>query len=43
VINGVNNMAEQYVELFDWQISNFPMKHLGVPVSPSKLHISDWT
>ena len=31
-----------YAELFNCQIGTFPLKYLGVPVSPSRLHVKDW-
>jgi hypothetical protein len=37
-----NNLAAIYAEIFNCQVSIFPIKYLGVPVSASKLHISDW-
>jgi hypothetical protein len=42
VINGKEDTAVNYVVLFDCQISNFPMRYLVVPDSPSKLHVVDW-
>jgi hypothetical protein len=41
VINGEGNIVEQYANVFDYQIGNFPMKYLGVLASLSKLHISN--
>jgi hypothetical protein len=41
VINGKEDTAVNYVVLFDCQISNFPMRYLVVPDSPSKLHVVD--
>jgi hypothetical protein len=40
-INDENNWAETYVDIFNCQIGTFPIKYLGVPVSPSMLHVSD--
>jgi hypothetical protein len=31
-----------YAEIFNCQIGTFPIKYLGVPVRPSRLHVSDW-
>jgi hypothetical protein len=31
-----------YAEIFNCQIGTFPIKYLGVPDSPSRLHVSDW-
>ena len=42
LVNGDHNMNLQYVELFNCQIGTFPLKYLGVPVSPSRLHVKDW-
>jgi hypothetical protein len=41
-INDENNLAATYAELFNCQIGTFPIKYLGVPVSPSRLHVADW-
>ena len=35
---GVKNM----LSFFNCQIGQFPIKYLGVPVSPSRLHVADW-
>jgi len=42
LINGDHNMNMLYAELFNCQIGTFPLKYLGVPVSPSRLHVKDW-
>jgi hypothetical protein len=42
LINGDENTNIQMVELFNCQIGMFPIKYLGVPVSPCKLHVKDW-
>lgn len=42
VINDFDNVASSYAEIFNCQIGYFPIKYLGVPVSPSKLHVVDW-
>jgi len=31
------------MDLFNCQSGEFPIRYLGVPVSPSRLHIKDWT
>ena len=41
VINGDDDMCLQYAELFNSQTGNFPLKYLGVPVSPTRLHAKD--
>ena len=33
----------QFAELFNCQIGKLPIRYLGVPISPSKLHNCDWT
>jgi hypothetical protein len=42
LINGDENKCVQMADLFKCQIGLFPIKYLGVPVSPSKLHVKDW-
>ena len=41
-INDEENWAEYYAEIFNCQVGTFPLKYLGVPVSPSRLHVCDW-
>jgi len=41
-INDEENMGQTYAELFNCQVGLFPIKYLGVPVSPSRLHVRDW-
>jgi len=41
-INDEENWANTYADLFNCQIGTFPIKYLGVPVSPSRLHVADW-
>lgn len=41
-VNDEENWAAVYAEIFNCQIGTFPIKYLGVPVSPSRLHIADW-
>lgn len=42
MINDPDNWGSFYAHLFNCQIGTFPLKHLGVPVSPSRLHLCDW-
>ena len=42
LINGDDEKTLQYADLFNYQIGSFPIKYLGVPVSPSRLHVVDW-
>jgi hypothetical protein len=42
VINGDDDIAMQYANLFNCQIGTFPMLYLGVPVRSNRLHIADW-
>ena len=42
LINGDDEKTLQYADLFNCQIGSFPIKYLGVPVSPSRLHVADW-
>lgn len=41
MINDCENLAPVYAELFNCQIGYFPIKYLGVSVSPSRLHVID--
>lgn len=41
LINGDENKCIKMADLFNCQIGFFPIKYLGVPVSPSKLHVKD--
>jgi rhodanese-related sulfurtransferase len=43
LINGDDDKNLQMAEIFNCQIGFFPIKYLGVPVSPSRLHVKDWT
>ena len=43
LINGGDSKCLQYAELFNCQIGTFPIRYLGVPVSPYRLHVKDWT
>jgi len=42
VLNDDSNWGERYADIFNCQIGLLPIKYLGVPVSPSRLHLSDW-
>lgn len=42
MLNDENNLAQVFAEIFNCQIGYFPIKYLGVPVSPSRLHLIDW-
>jgi hypothetical protein len=41
-INGCEELEIQYAEIFNYQTGSFPIKYLGVPVSPSRLHVIHW-
>jgi hypothetical protein len=41
-INDKENWANTYAAIFNYQVRSFTIKYLGVPVSPSRLHIADW-
>jgi hypothetical protein len=41
LINGDERKNIQIAELFNCEIGIFPIKYLGVPVSPSRLHVKD--
>ena len=43
MLHGDDNMGMQYAELFNCHIGTFPIRYLGVPVSPYRLHVKDWT
>ena len=42
LIHGDDFLEIQYAELFNCQIGSFPLKYLGVSVSPGRLHTKDW-
>jgi len=42
MINDEENWGQQYAEIFNCQVGLFPIKYLRVPVSPSRLKVSDW-
>jgi hypothetical protein len=41
-INDEENWDKIYAKIFNCQTDSFPIKYLGVPVSPSRLHVVDW-
>jgi len=43
LIYGDDELCLTYAEIFNCQVGKFPIKYLGVPVSPSRLHVADWT
>lgn len=42
MINDEEVWGEIYAEIFNCQLGAFPVKYLGVLVSPSRLHSIDW-
>jgi hypothetical protein len=42
MINDEDNWGQQYAEIFNCQVGLFPIKYLGVLVSPSRLKVNDW-
>jgi hypothetical protein len=40
-INDEERWDVTYAGIFNCQMGTFPIKYLGVPVSPSRLHIAD--
>ena len=42
MLNGDTDAELAYADLFNCQTGSFPIKYLGVPVSPSRLHVKDW-
>ena len=40
--HGYDILDLQFAELFNCQIGKFPIKYLGVLVSPRRLHVKDW-
>jgi hypothetical protein len=42
LIHGDEEKCVELAKLFNYQISCFPIKYLGVPVSPSRIHVKDW-
>ena len=43
LIHGDDELCLIYAEIFNCHVGKFPIKYLGVPVSPSRLHVADWT
>jgi hypothetical protein len=43
MINDEGNLGPMYADLFNYQVGLFPIKYLGVTVSPSRLKVSDWS
>jgi len=41
-VNDEENWASNYAEIFNCQVGAFPIKYLGVPVSPGRLYVADW-
>ena len=41
LIHGDDFLDLQYADLFNCQIGSFPLRYLGVPVSPGRLHVKD--
>lgn len=42
-VNDEQNWAGAYADMFNCQVGSFPIKYLGVPISPSRLHVRDWS
>jgi hypothetical protein len=42
LIGGDNIVASMYADIFNCQVGIFPIKYLGVPISPSRLCVIDW-
>ena len=40
MINDDNTWDSTYADIFNCQVGKFPIKYLGVPVIPSRLHLS---
>uniref|UniRef100_A0A0A9GMQ9 Uncharacterized protein n=1 Tax=Arundo donax TaxID=35708 RepID=A0A0A9GMQ9_ARUDO len=43
VLGSDNEIASTYADIFHCQVGNFPITYLGVPVSPSRLRVHDWS
>jgi hypothetical protein len=41
LIGGDNDISLQYAEIFNCNISLFPLRYLGVPISAGRLHVID--
>jgi len=42
LINGDDDLNVQYADFFSCQTGSFPIKYMGVSVSPTRLHTRDW-
>jgi hypothetical protein len=42
MIGGDRELALAYVETFNCNTNEFPLKYLGVPISAGRLYVSDW-
>jgi hypothetical protein len=42
LIGGDNNLALEYADIFNCQSGLFPLRYLGVPISPRRLRVIDW-
>ena len=42
LINGDDDLNVQYADFFSCQTGSFPIKYMGVYVSPTRLHTRDW-
>jgi hypothetical protein len=42
LVGGDNNLAVVYADIFNCQVSLFPITYLGVPISAGRLHVIDW-
>jgi hypothetical protein len=42
LIGGDNDISLEYADIFNCNISLFPLKYLGVPISARRLHVIDW-
>jgi len=42
LIHGDEFLNMQYADLFNCQNGSFPLKYLGAPVSPGRLHVKHW-
>ena len=42
IINGDTLIMQRYADIFNCHVGVFSIKYLGVPVSPSRLHVADW-
>jgi hypothetical protein len=41
LIGGDNDISLEYADIFNCNISLFPLKYLGVPISARRLHVID--